>query len=67
MTKPIARESERAYSTAEAAAIKSVSEKTLTRAIKATEGNTLEAKRVGRGYRIKASDLDAWYEGLDSA
>jgi excisionase family DNA binding protein len=61
------REAERVYTTREAAELKRVSEKTITRAINATEGNTLDAKRVGRGYRIKASDLDAWFDGLVDA
>lgn len=61
------REAEKVYTTREAAEVKSVSEKMLTRAIKATEGNTLDAKKVGRGYRIKASDLDDWYDRLASA
>ena len=60
------REAERVYTTAQAAEVKAVSEKTITRAIKATD-NGLAAKRVGRGYRIKASDLDAWFDGLADA
>jgi len=61
------REAERVYTTAEAAGIKAVSEKTITRAIKATEPPYLQAKKVGRGYRIKASDLDAWFDSLEDA
>lgn len=58
---------EKVYTLKEAAAIKSVSEDTLRRHIRATVGNVLPAKIIGRGYRIKASDLDAWYDALDDA
>jgi excisionase family DNA binding protein len=61
------RVAERAYTLVEAAEIKSVSRDLLLRAIKATEGNTLPAKKVGKGYRVSASDLDAWYDGLADA
>lgn len=61
------RTAERAYTLQEAAEMKSVSRDLILRAIKATEGNTLAAKKVGKGYRVKASDLDAWYEGLEDA
>lgn len=61
------RVAERAYTLVEAAEIKSVSRDLLLRAIKATEGNTLPAKKVGKGYRVSASDLDAWYERLEDA
>jgi excisionase family DNA binding protein len=61
------RVAERAYTLVEAAEIKSVSRDLLLRAIKATEGNALPAKKVGRGYRVSASDLDAWYERLADA
>lgn len=61
------RTAERAYSLAEAADLKSVSQDTLRRAIRATEGNVLRAKKIGRGYRISASALEDWFEGLDEA
>lgn len=61
------RTAERAYTLQEAAEMKSVSRDLILRAIKATEGNALAAKKVGKGYRVKASDLDAWYEGLEDA
>lgn len=61
------RVAEEVYKLDEAAKIKSVSVDMLKRAIKATKGNTLEAKMVGRTYRVKASDLDAWYDALDDA
>jgi excisionase family DNA binding protein len=64
---PEARTAERAYTLVEAAEVKSVSRDLLLRAIKATEGNTLRAKKVGKGYRVTASDLDAWYERLEDA
>jgi excisionase family DNA binding protein len=58
---------ERAYTITEAAIIKSVSPDTIRRSIRATEGNTLRAKKVGRGYRISASALDEWFESLPDA
>lgn len=61
------RVAERVYDLKDAAEIKSVSRDLLLRAIKATEGNTLPAKKVGKGYRVKASDLDAWYDRLEDA
>lgn len=61
------RTAEKAYTVNEAAEIKGVSPDTIKRAIRAAEGNTLAAKMIGRGYRIKASDLDAWFDGLESA
>lgn len=61
------RVAERAYTLVEAAEIKSVSRDLLLRAIKATEGNTLPAKKIGKGYRVSASDLDAWYDRLPPA
>lgn len=62
-----ARHAEAAYTLAEAAALKRVSQDTLRRAIKATEGNVLRAKRIGKGYRISASALEDWFDGLDEA
>lgn len=62
-----ARQAERAYTLAEAAELKSVSQDTLRRAIRATEGNTLRAKKIGKGYRIPASALEDWFDGLDEA
>lgn len=58
---------EKAYRLKEAAEIKGVSQDTLRRAIKATSGNTLTAKKAGKGYLVKASDLDAWFDGLPEA
>lgn len=54
---------EEAYTIPEAAAIKRVSPDTIRRAIKATD-NGLRAKVVGRGYRISASALEEWWDGL---
>ena len=62
-----ARSAEQVYKLREAAAIKGVSVDTLRRAIKATAGNVLRAKQLGKGYGIKASDLDAWFDGLPDA
>lgn len=65
------RVAERVYDLQEVAAIKSVHPDTLKRAIKASKAEPgkpiLKAKKVGRGYRVKASDLDAWFDGLDDA
>lgn len=61
MTEPIA------YTLAEAAEQVRVSEKTLTRAIKATEPPYLRAKKHGRGYRIAPADLREWFDSLPDA
>lgn len=62
------KQAERAYTIAEAAAVKSVSPDTIRRAIKATEGNLLRAKNIGTEkhprYRIPASSLEDWFDGL---
>lgn len=60
-------EAERAYTIAEFAALKSVSPDFVRAAIKATKGNTLPAKKVGRGYRITASAGEAWWNGMADA
>jgi len=65
MTTP--RQAERAYSVTEAAELKSVSPDLIKRAIRATSGNTLRAKKLGRGYRITASALEDWFNGLEDA
>lgn len=67
MTATKVLEAEKAYSIAEFAAIKGVSYDYVYAAIKSTEGNTLPAKKVGRGYRISASAGEAWWAGLDDA
>ena len=61
------RAAEAAYSIAEAADLKGVSPGYVRNAIRATEGNVLHAKKVGRGYRISASALEAWWEGHEDA
>lgn len=58
---------EEAYTIPEAAAIKRVSPDLIRRAIKATDGNVIRAKKVGRGYRIPASELEAWFDRLEDA
>lgn len=63
----VKREAERAYTLAEAADLKSVSQDTLRRAIRATEGATLSAKKVGGRLRVTASALDAWFDQLEDA
>lgn len=61
-------EAERAYTINEAAEVKSVSPNLIRRAVNATEGNRIEGvKKVGRGYRIPASQLDAWFDRLEDA
>lgn len=55
------KQAEQVYTLAEAADIKRVSKDHLRRAIKAKEGPILAAKIVGRGYRISASALEAWW------
>ena len=70
MSKPVTREAEKAYTVAQAADMKGVSKKTILRAIHATKGNTLVARKPGLGkgrgsYLILASDLDRWFLGLE--
>lgn len=64
---PAAHEAERAYTLANAAEIKDVSEQHLRRAIKSTGPHFLKAKLVGGKYRVSASDLDDWYRRLPDA
>lgn len=61
------REAEKAYTVTEAAERKGVSTGTIRRAIHATEGPCLNAKRVGGRIRISASELDAWFASLPDA
>lgn len=56
-----------AYTLAEAAQQVRMSEKHLTRAIKATAPPYLKAKKHGRGYRIKPEDLREWFDSLPDA
>lgn len=58
---------EAAYGLKEAAELKGVSIDTLKKAIHATEGPVLKAKRVGNRYRIGARALDDWFESLPDA
>jgi excisionase family DNA binding protein len=58
---------ERAYTIAEVAELKSISPDYVRAAIKATSGNTLPAKKVGRGYRISASAVEAWWAAMQDA
>lgn len=62
-----AKPAEIAYTIAEAAEIKRVSESTLKRAMRATTGNILRAKKIGRQYRIPASALEDWFSELPDA
>lgn len=57
-------EAERAFTIVEAAELKSVSPGFIRAAIKATEGATLAAKKVGKGYRISATALEEWWAAL---
>lgn len=61
------KQAEEAYTITEAAALKRVSPDLIRRSIKATGGNVLRAKRIGKGYRISASALEDWFQGLDDA
>lgn len=67
MSTPRVKQAERAYTIAEAADLKGVSPDYIRNAIRATSGNTLAAKKVGKGYRIAASALEAWFDGLEDA
>lgn len=58
---------EEVYTVTEAAKIKKVSPALIRRAINSTDAHRLYAKRVGKGFRISASALDAWFAGLDDA
>lgn len=58
---------EEAYTISEAAAIKRVSPDLIRRAIRATEGPTIRAKKIGKGYRIAASALEDWWNQLEDA
>lgn len=60
-------EAEAAYTIPEAAELKSVSPGFIRKAIKATEGATLDAKKVGKGYRISATALEEWWNRLEDA
>lgn len=61
------RVAEAAYTIHEAAELKRVSPNFVRNAIRATEGNVLRAKKVGKGYRISASALEEWFDGLEDA
>lgn len=61
------RVAERVYSPEEAAGVKGVSVSTIRSAIRSTGVEHLKAKRVGRYLRIKASDLDDWFDRLPDA
>ena len=58
---------EKAYTITQVAEIKGVSPDYVRAAIKATEGNVLRAKLVGRSYRISASAVEAWWEAQPDA
>lgn len=61
------KEAERAYTPAQVAELKGVSKEFVYRAIRATSGNVLAAKRIGKGYRIAASAVEAWWAGMADA
>lgn len=67
MTGAAERVAERAYDPEEAAAVKGVSPSTIRAAIRSTGADHLKAKRVGRYLRIKAGDLDDWFDRLPDA
>jgi excisionase family DNA binding protein len=62
-----ARQSEESYTVAQVAAMKNVSQGFVRQAIHATEGAVLRAKKLGKGYRIDASAVDAWWKDLPDA
>lgn len=64
---PQIKTAERAYTIAQVAEIKGVSPDFVRAAIRATEGNALAAKKIGRGYRISASAVEAWWDGMADA
>lgn len=55
---------EQRHTPEQAAALMQVSKDFILTAIRA---GALPAKKVGKGYRIKGSDLDSWYETLEDA
>lgn len=69
------RTAEAAYTIQQAAELKNVSAGYVRAAIRSTgepdeNGRRvapLDAKRVGKGYRISASALEAWFDSLDDA
>lgn len=61
---PVTR-AEAAYTIAQVAELKNVSQGFVRKAIKATEGAVLRAKKVGKGYRISASAVEDWWAALD--
>lgn len=60
-------EAEKAYTIAEIAALKSVSPDYVRKSMKATEGNVLVAKIVGREYRASATEVEAWWARMADA
>jgi excisionase family DNA binding protein len=63
-TKARATAVEQRHTPDEAAALMRVNKETILRAIRAGD---LKAKKQGRGYRIKGSDLEHWYDGWEDA
>lgn len=61
------KEAEAAYTIPQAAKLKQVSVNYIRAAIRRTDAHGLAAKKVGRGYRISASALEAWFENLPDA
>jgi excisionase family DNA binding protein len=57
-------EAEKAYTIAQVAEMKNVSQGYVRKAINATKGPSLAAKKVGKGYRISASALEEWWASL---
>jgi excisionase family DNA binding protein len=65
------RQAEKAYTLQEAAELKSVSVDTLRRAIRSKGGKDapfpLRAKKIGGKFRIPATALEEWFDGLEDA
>ena len=57
-------EAEKAYTIAQVAELKNVSPGFVRKALNATEGACLTAKKVGKSYRISASAIEAWWAAL---
>lgn len=60
---PVTR-AEEAYTIAQVAEMKNVSQGFVRKALAATEGPSLTAKKVGKSYRISAGAVEAWWASL---
>ena len=67
MSAPETREAERLYTIAEAAVLANVGQDTIRQAIHRTVPPFLRAKKIGRGYKIRASAFTAWIDAHEDA